>query len=121
MKKVRETILTILGDENADDVLSLASYTLQASRLKGRRATVGAAQGDAASVVLFGPTVIANASLSTESTQMNVALTRAIDLFLLIVPRQKYAREIKPVLKPCLLYTSPSPRDVEESRMPSSA
>ena len=23
--------------------------------------------------------------------------------------------------KPCLLYTSPSPRDVEESRMPSSA
>ena len=31
----------------------------------------------------------------------------------------------KPLLerdkKPCLLYTSPSPRDVEESRMPSSA
>ena len=25
------------------------------------------------------------------------------------------------VLKACLLYTSPSPRDVEESRMPSSA
>ena len=25
------------------------------------------------------------------------------------------------VIKPCLLYTSPSPRDVEESRMPSSA
>ena len=25
------------------------------------------------------------------------------------------------VLHPCLLYTSPSPRDVEESRMPSSA
>ena len=25
------------------------------------------------------------------------------------------------VYKPCLLYTSPSPRDVEESRMPSSA
>ena len=24
-------------------------------------------------------------------------------------------------LAPCLLYTSPSPRDVEESRMPSSA
>ena len=24
-------------------------------------------------------------------------------------------------LNPCLLYTSPSPRDVEESRMPSSA
>ena len=25
------------------------------------------------------------------------------------------------VVYPCLLYTSPSPRDVEESRMPSSA
>ena len=25
------------------------------------------------------------------------------------------------MLRPCLLYTSPSPRDVEESRMPSSA
>ena len=25
------------------------------------------------------------------------------------------------LLTPCLLYTSPSPRDVEESRMPSSA
>ena len=25
------------------------------------------------------------------------------------------------ILKTCLLYTSPSPRDVEESRMPSSA
>ena len=30
------------------------------------------------------------------------------------------ASEIQ-VLKGCLLYTSPSPRDVEESRMPSSA
>ena len=26
-----------------------------------------------------------------------------------------------PLIVPCLLYTSPSPRDVEESRMPSSA
>ena len=28
---------------------------------------------------------------------------------------------IKEAIKSCLLYTSPSPRDVEESRMPSSA
>ena len=42
--------------------------------------------------------------------------------------RKKLVKEIKktnPVLadeiKYCLLYTSPSPRDVEESRMPSSA
>ena len=29
--------------------------------------------------------------------------------------------EKKIVIKPCLLYTSPSPRDREKSRMPSSA
>ena len=31
------------------------------------------------------------------------------------------AGDIEPATNPCLLYTSPSPRDVEESRMPSSA
>ena len=29
--------------------------------------------------------------------------------------------ELIPYIEACLLYTSPSPRDVEESRMPSSA
>ena len=38
----------------------------------------------------------------------------------------KEGRKVKvierdPTYKTCLLYTSPSPRDVEESRMPSSA
>ena len=40
-----------------------------------------------------------------------------------VVPIKKN-EEVKEILtthKPCLLYTSPSPRDVEESRMPSSA
>ena len=31
---------------------------------------------------------------------------------------KKYIKDLKDI---CLLYTSPSPRDVEESRMPSSA
>ena len=31
------------------------------------------------------------------------------------------AKEFTRLLESCLLYTSPSPRDVEESRMPSSA
>ena len=31
------------------------------------------------------------------------------------------AKDSKEASKLCLLYTSPSPRDVEESRMPSSA
>ena len=30
-------------------------------------------------------------------------------------------RSVHPDINTCLLYTSPSPRDVEESRMPSSA
>ena len=37
---------------------------------------------------------------------------------------REYAQRLAPIrerLKDCLLYTSPSPRDVEESRMPSSA
>ena len=43
-------------------------------------------------------------------------------------PREASAAQLRdraektvPVTMPCLLYTSPSPRDVEESRMPSSA
>ena len=35
--------------------------------------------------------------------------------------REEVADEIAELLRACLLYTSPSPRDVEESRMPSSA
>ena len=31
------------------------------------------------------------------------------------------AKSVGVITQPCLLYTSPSPRDVEESRMPSSA
>ena len=33
----------------------------------------------------------------------------------------KQTAELIELIKTCLLYTSPSPRDVEESRMPSSA
>ena len=35
--------------------------------------------------------------------------------------KAKQDNKIQTIIKPCLLYTSPSPRDVEESRMPSSA
>ena len=33
----------------------------------------------------------------------------------------RWELQVQKAVKPCLLYTSPSPRDVEESRMPSSA
>ena len=38
-----------------------------------------------------------------------------------ILTDPSYAKQIVTLTYPCLLYTSPSPRDVEESRMPSSA
>ena len=42
---------------------------------------------------------------------------------LYIVPKDKKkdVKELKDALKGCLLYTSPSPRDISGSRMPSSA
>ena len=58
-------------------------------------------------------------------------INEAIMLFLKEVPQYKfdYLEQLRKQYKiyilsntnPCLLYTSPSPRDVEESRMPSSA
>ena len=36
-------------------------------------------------------------------------------------PTQKWIKTAKPLMKACLLYTSPSPRDLSTSRMPSSA
>ena len=36
-------------------------------------------------------------------------------------PGWKWSNDIKPTVGTCLLYTSPSPRDTEVSRMPSSA
>ena len=57
-----------------------------------------------------------------------------LDDLTLIISRERYEEEIQKRIAPlkgvklasrpkegCLLYTSPSPRDVEESRMPSSA
>jgi len=63
--------------------------------------------------------------LEEERRLMYVACTRAKECLKLFVPSSVYNRfngVSDPTLpSPCLLYTSPSPRDVEESRMPSSA
>ena len=48
---------------------------------------------------------------------MPIILVMVIFYFLLIRPQQKRAKQHKA----CLLYTSPSPRDLSTSRMPSSA
>ena len=50
---------------------------------------------------------------------INIFNHQAVDL--LLYETMGNFEEIKTLLEICLLYTSPSPRDVEESRMPSSA
>ena len=56
---------------------------------------------------------------STEGTE-NLKVLENIDVMLTVeVGRTEIT--IRDLLRLCLLYTSPSPRDVEESRMPSSA
>ena len=58
-------------------------------------------------------------ALSFDSNRFDVVL---IANTLHIMPKPKKAlEEIHRVLKTCLLYTSPSPRDMRRSRMPSSA
>ena len=52
---------------------------------------------------------------------MNVQMAIKDELIYLIEVNPRASRTVPFVSKACLLYTSPSPRDVEESRMPSSA
>ena len=48
-----------------------------------------------------------------------VAAVAALGWLWCVLPEEVYLEPEQPLA--CLLYTSPSPRDVEESRMPSSA
>ena len=48
-------------------------------------------------------------------------VTNHVGGYLKIAPEHTESGPLSKMMKPCLLYTSPSPRDVEESRMPSSA
>ena len=50
---------------------------------------------------------------------MNILIAPALGVFGLIVAFIVFSLVMR--YSDCLLYTSPSPRDVEESRMPSSA
>ena len=62
--------------------------------------------------------------LSTKGAAFGITLARDI-LFryqnLSIEEKNKFLIQVNQKYKPCLLYTSPSPRDVLRSRMPSSA
>ena len=66
---------------------------------------------------IFRGLAIGASGLSVGEVVFNTALTGYQE----ILTDPSYARQIVTLTYPCLLYTSPSPRDVEESRMPSSA
>ena len=78
-----------------------------------------------ASLFLFIQSELIRLSLALDNSKAKVTLiTLVITLYLASVfPefRETIGLMITPLHHGCLLYTSPSPRDVEESRMPSSA
>ena len=57
--------------------------------------------------------------INVEHQNLNAELRK--DVKYLQERAQFYEEQCEQLKKDCLLYTSPSPRDVEESRMPSSA
>ena len=59
--------------------------------------------------------------LQSRSARLAYPLRDGIPLLLESEARALSDEEVAELPAPCLLYTSPSPRDVEESRMPSSA
>jgi len=62
--------------------------------------------------------------LEAENKELKNVINQYIDVYndkQVILDNSQMKNIFKRLLKHCLLYTSPSPRDVEESRMPSSA
>ena len=62
--------------------------------------------------------IVADDRVLTTDYQLTV---KTVDLGSLAYDTQIEVSNVKYKVRSCLLYTSPSPRDVEESRMPSSA
>ena len=59
--------------------------------------------------------------ISAQAPLLSLGDERSKQLFQKLVDNYHRARQLIAESLGCLLYTSPSPRDVEESRMPSSA
>ena len=66
-------------------------------------------------------TLTSNAKDTIDQIERSAKL--GVDLVRVSVPDKESSHSLKEIVKhsPCLLYTSPSPRDVHLSRMPSSA
>ena len=99
----RSILMFILNDADTGAPLAVMSANLLSAYRTGAIPGVGArhlARRDSRVVGIVGPGVMARTSLSA---------IQAVKASRLALPR------------PCLLYTSPSPRDRQKSRMPSSA
>ena len=59
--------------------------------------------------------------ISVESLSILISIIAGVVLFKMTIAIKGMERHALAVLDSCLLYTSPSPRDTERSRMPSSA
>ena len=62
-----------------------------------------------------------NPATGEQESEVNLASKSDLNQAVEIAKKAFETWSLKPPLQSCLLYTSPSPRDVEESRMPSSA
>jgi len=72
------------------------------------------------------PLIVASLAVTAMSAVISIPLGVMTALYLAESASARLREWVKPIVEllaalPCLLYTSPSPRDVEASRMPSSA
>ena len=66
-------------------------------------------------ILISGPTASGKSSFA-------IKVAKKVDGEIINADSMQVYKELKTLsARPCLLYTSPSPRDVEEARMPSSA
>ena len=101
---------------NKADLISAVAAEAGLSKVDAKKAveafvstvTKALQEGDKVSLIGFGTFSVAERSARTGINPSTKAT--------ITIPAKKVTK-----FKPCLLYTSPSPRDAHESRMPSSA
>ena len=100
-KATIDALCDILGEQCEDEEAKRAAEEAEADRVRAERAAAIEAEKSRKGERLKAFRAVSTSTLRLQQLQMVF-----LDL---------------PILPTCLLYTSPSPRDVEESRMPSSA
>ena len=75
----------------------------------------------AAATAAAGATITAAPAIAQSKTELTIVSTWPRDFPGLGISAQRLVERISELSEGCLLYTSPSPRDKRQSRMPSSA